>query len=307
MTEGATPTPKLDAFEEIPNKSMAANLAAILSCGPEDDVITEEERLRWDRFYMRIMSAGRYVADSWAIKSKLAIEIYQMHEERDYELFENRTVVVEDGKGGHHERFSSWTEFVDVLGPALGISPRTVNNYLKYRKFGFDVMRLDDDAFLSTNGALCVRAAIDMCAGHDGRFLGDYRDNIRPRTQETANTLNALYPDMEFPEQLTAYYHENLAHNLSDPSANNKPPTELAEQVRESMGAPSFVKRRIMERGKQVGVAVTIIYPDRVVGGTEILGGEQTYAMYFKSDFVERAVLDHINDKLGAFHEMRMR
>ena len=290
-------TPVLDAFEEIPNKSMAKDIVAILHGGPAEDAITKEEAERWQRFARRLADAGKYVSRTWYYRSQLAIEIYQLHQEKDYEIFDN--LSASDAERAP-ERFSSWVEFSEVLSGALGISPRTINSYLKYRKAGLEIFNLDDGEFLNTGGALCVPHVLDMCAGHDGRRDGDLRDRIRPKTLAVQDTMNALYPEMEFPDQLASYYREHVAQDLSDPSAINKSPRELAEQARTNMGAPDFSSRKIFEGMDQTGIAVTVTYPDREIEGITLLGRQETYNVFFQGT-VESSVLDWINGRLRAF------
>ena len=297
MTDDKALTPVLDAFEEIPNKSMAKDIVAILQGGPAEDAITKEEAQRWQRFAKRLADAGKYVSRTWYYRSQLAIEIYQLHQEKDYEIFDNLAASNAERASG---RFSSWVEFSEVLSGALGISPRTINNYLKYRKVGLDVLKLGDDEFLNTGGALCVDHILDICTGHDGRRDGDLRERIRPKTLEVQATMNAMYPEMEFPDQLASYYREHVAQNLSDPSAINKSPRELAEQARTNMGAPKFSSQKIMDGGTQTGIAVTVIYPDREIEGLTLLGRQDVYNLLFQGT-VEGSVLDWVNGRLRAF------
>lgn len=244
-------------FSEVPNRSMVSDLNALVSLVP--DVLSDEDQTRLARLKSRLATAAKGAMGAMYYRSVKAEALYDLQQEEDWKLLIN----LETGK-----RYRLWSAFRVPLASALNISVGTIGRHLFLVRYGRQVLKISPGEFAEGGGLMTVgHVADELSTGCDGRAIEHFALTVRPKTPKFRDWLKKAYPDAEgYDDQLRLYY-ESIAHDYEDPSAINKPVSELMSQADEMLGRPNFYAVRVAG-----GYKCFVRYADHEEGGVTVVG-----------------------------------
>ena len=169
---------RLSAFDNMPDKSMAQDLSALVTFAPR--VLQEAEVQQLQRLVGRLSTIGGAETVSRLEKSKTAEAVYDIQQERDWAVLINP----QTGKSFR------WFEFREKLATALRISTGTVGRYIKLVRYSRQVMRSEPGQFPFYGGIGTVGVMVDdLSAGLDGKKKESWAETVRPKTTKQKESL----------------------------------------------------------------------------------------------------------------------
>lgn len=271
-------------FDEVPSRSMVSDLNAMVSLVP--DVLSEKDQARWDRLKSRLASVARGTMGAMYHRSIQAEALYDLQQEEDWMLLIDPET---------QKPYRTWSSFRAPLSSAIGIGVGTIGYHLRLVRYGREVLRIPPGEFAKGGGLTTVsHVANELSTGCDGRAIEHFSATVRPKTEQFRKRLDKLYPGVEgYDEQIRMFYEEHVAHDYEDPSAINKPPSELANQADEALGRPNFYAVRTTD-----GYKCFVRYADYDEGGVTVVGEIDDCLIKF-GDYVNPLVREWVEKRLG--------
>ena len=223
-----------DLATSVPNGSLVRSIQDMMDCSLGVHDAFKVERLR-----TRLAQLGQAEMGSRIASARKAEVIYNIQAEEDWKQLINADT---------DRPFQIWSEFRVKLKEMFAVGLGTIGDYLRTVRFARGVLDIEDGDLPMVGGLVTVRSVMELCTGIDARSTEDIAQTVRPVTEEAKAALLKYYGDavepstpaeeIQWKPMVKAIFDERYRHDLKDPLAINKPPSELYQQSRDITGRP---------------------------------------------------------------------